>query len=89
MAEKLSITLPADMVSTIKARVAGGDYASTSEVLREAMRLWLRREQEHEERLAAIRARIQNTLSDTRPSAPADEAFSRLIGKFEKLAQNV
>ena len=38
MAEKLSITLPAEMVSIIKARVQSGSYASTSEVLREAVR---------------------------------------------------
>ena len=43
-AEKLSITLPADMVRTIRAKVQGGLYASNSEVIREAMRGWLERE---------------------------------------------
>ena len=43
-AEKLSITLPADMVRTIRAKVQGGMYASNSEVIREAMRGWLERE---------------------------------------------
>ena len=44
--EKLSITLPSEMVMAIKTRVEAGSYASTSEVLREAMRLWLRQEEE-------------------------------------------
>jgi antitoxin ParD1/3/4 len=66
MAEKLSITLPEDMVGTIKGVVASGAYASTSEVLREAMRLWLKREEEHTERMNAIRARIHKSVSDPR-----------------------
>ncbi len=43
-AEKLSITLPADMVRVIRAKVEGGTYASNSEVIREAMRGWMERE---------------------------------------------
>lgn len=78
MAEKLSITLPPEMLSAIKSRVTNGDYASTSEVLREAMRLWLRKEEEHVERMAAIRARIQQSLDDPRPRVPVDAAFARV-----------
>lgn len=78
MAEKLSITLPPDMVRAIKDRVAAGDYASTSEVIREAMRVWQRQEEEHKERLAAIRARVHRSLADARPDVPLDEAFDRL-----------
>ncbi|MBI1208640.1 MAG: type II toxin-antitoxin system ParD family antitoxin [Azospirillum sp.] len=43
-AEKLSITLPAEMVRVIRAKVKAGAYASNSEVIREAMRGWLERE---------------------------------------------
>ena len=43
-AEKLSITLPAEMVRLIRAQVEGGTYASNSEVIREAMRGWIERE---------------------------------------------
>jgi len=43
-AEKLSITLPADMVRVIRAKVEGGAYASNSEVIREAVRGWMERE---------------------------------------------
>lgn len=82
MAEKLSITLPADMVSLIKARVQSGSYASTSEVLREAMRTWLRHEEEHEGRMAAIRARIQQSLDDPRPSVSLDDARARLTAFY-------
>lgn len=78
MAEKLSITLPREMVRAIKDKVEAGSYASTSEVIREALRVWQRQEEEHEERLAAIRARVQRSLSDTRPDVPLAEAFDRI-----------
>lgn len=76
--EKLSITLPSEMVSAIKERVHAGDYASTSEVLREAMRSWIRQEEEHSERMKAIKARVKASLDDTRPALPVDEVRRRL-----------
>jgi antitoxin ParD1/3/4 len=78
MAEKLSITLPPEMVRSIKDKVEAGTYASTSEVIREALRVWQRNEEEHSERLAAIRARIHRSLADARPDVPLAEAFDRL-----------
>lgn len=84
MAEKLSITLPKDMVSAIKERVASGSYASTSEVLREAMRNWMQQEEEREERLAAVRARIQQSVEDPRPSVASGEAFARVRDNLKK-----
>lgn len=84
MAEKLSITLPPQMVEAIREKVASGAFASTSEVIREAVRVWQRREQEHEERLAAIRARIERSLADPRPDMSSEEVDSFLesvIGK--------
>lgn len=84
MAEKLSITLPAEMVSVINGQVAQGRFASVSEVLRDAMRLWMRQEEEHQERLAAIRARIDRSIADPRPPVPLDEAFERLELKYRQ-----
>src|SRR2546421_1911060 len=38
--EKVSIALSADMLAMVKRAVEGGDYASSSEVVREALREW-------------------------------------------------
>ena len=38
--EKVSIALTQDMLATVKSAVASGDYASLSEVVREALRDW-------------------------------------------------
>lgn len=67
MNEKLSITLPAEMVNVIKAKVEAGDYASTSEVLRAAMRTWMREEEEYQERIASIRAQAKDPRAKLTP----------------------
>jgi antitoxin ParD1/3/4 len=60
VAEKLSITLPAEMVRTIRAKVSGGGYGSNSEVIREAMRGWMERERQ----LLALDAAIARGIAD-------------------------
>jgi Arc/MetJ-type ribon-helix-helix transcriptional regulator len=38
--ERLTITLPSDMATLVKGAVSDGDYASSSEVIRETLRDW-------------------------------------------------
>ena len=74
-AEKLSITLTPHLAKLVRDSVASGRFASASEVIRDAMRVWQLREQEHEEVIASIRARVRASLDDPRPPMPAKEAF--------------
>ncbi len=73
-AEKISITLTPEMNRIIKSRVEAGDFASTSELIREALRVWQKREEEQQARLSSIRARIQRSVGDPRPSISLDAA---------------
>lgn len=59
-AEKLSITLPSEMVRIIRAKVESGNYASNSEVIREAMRGWMERERHQ----ATLHAAIDRGIAD-------------------------
>jgi antitoxin ParD1/3/4 len=77
-AEKLSITLPADMARMVRDKVEGGSYASNSEVIREALRIWQERESMKAQRLDEIRAKIAESVSDPRPSLPAKEVGKRI-----------
>jgi len=77
-AEKISITMSPDMLRVIRESVEAGEYASTSEVLRDAVRLWQRQRTEDAERLTAIRTRVRRSLDDPRRSIPIDEAFDRI-----------
>jgi len=59
-AEKLSITLPPEMVRAIREKVSAGTYGSNSEVIREALRGWMERER----RLATLDASIARGVAD-------------------------
>lgn len=72
-AEKLSITLPAEMARAIREKVGTGLYGSTSEVIREALRGWLEREQ----RLAALDAAIARGLADAEAGRVQDTGAVR------------
>jgi antitoxin ParD1/3/4 len=77
-AEKLSITLPANLARIVREKVESGAYASNSEVIREALRDWQERDMERVQRLAKIRQDIEDAISDPGPSISAEEVFARL-----------
>jgi len=82
--ERLSITLPAEMVRMIRAKVEQGGYASNSEVIREAMRAWQEQEQQRAQRLAAARARIAEADAETAPplsDADVDRHFAERLAR--------
>jgi antitoxin ParD1/3/4 len=82
-AEKLSITLPADMARMVRDKVAGGAYASNSEVIREALRAWQERETMKAQRLEEIRAKIAESVNDPRASL-TDKEVKRRINKLHQ-----
>jgi antitoxin ParD1/3/4 len=59
-AEKLSITLPAEMARMIREKVSSGAYGSNSELIREALRGWLERDR----RLSALDAAVARGVAD-------------------------
>ncbi len=77
-AEKISITMTPDMLRALREPVEAGEFASTSEVIRDAVRVWQRLRLEDAERLDAIRSRVRRSIADPRPSVPLDEAFERI-----------
>lgn len=87
-AEKLSITLPSEMVRAIQDKVEAGAYASASDAIREAVRIWQHQEDRREERLAALRSRVQKSLSDPRPDVPLAEAFDRIAKHHAGVAKS-
>jgi antitoxin ParD1/3/4 len=72
--EKLSISLPRDMARMIRQRVEDGAYASNSEVIREAIRLW-QQEQARTAQLASIRHRLAEAADDSEDMT--DEELAR------------
>ena len=83
-AEKISITVTPAMKRVLEDRVASGQFASASELMREAFRTWQRQQDEYEERVSSLRARVQKSMDDPRPSVPADDVFARLKAMHEQ-----
>ena len=75
--ERISITLPAEMAASLRHTVEGGQYASTSEIVREALREWSRRRDDELRDLDALREAVK-TGDASGPSIPADEVFAEL-----------
>ena len=53
--EKLSIALTSEMAGMVKQAVRSGEYASSSEVIREALRLWRDHQQARAQEIEALR----------------------------------
>jgi antitoxin ParD1/3/4 len=77
-AEKISITVTPEMNRIIKQRVEAGEFASSSELIREAFRAWHKQDEEYRERLAAVKRRIKRSIDDPRPSLSTKEARAEL-----------
>jgi antitoxin ParD1/3/4 len=65
--EKLSIALTPDMAAVVREAVEGGDYASASEVVREALRDWKLKRAVEGEVIAELRRLWQEGLDSGSP----------------------
>lgn len=79
--ERMTITMPSEMAETLRRTVAGGEYASTSEVVREALRDWTRSRDAERRDLEALRAAIKTGL-ESGPGIPADQVFAELRARY-------
>lgn len=85
----LTITLPDKMAKAVKARVASGEYASESEVIREGLRAMEEREAIYEAALEQwlrtdVRERAADYEAGRSKLVPANEAFARVRKRLAK-----
>jgi len=71
--EKMSIAVTPEMAGAVRAAVKSGDYASTSEVVREALRLWKSHQAARAREVEALRRAWQEGI-DSGPATPLDLA---------------
>jgi antitoxin ParD1/3/4 len=80
--ERITVTMPEEMAAKMRVAVESGEYATTSEIVREALRDW---EDYHERRklkLEQLRAMIAE--GEKGPFRPAEDVFSDLKAKLQK-----
>jgi antitoxin ParD1/3/4 len=85
-AEKISIALPSEMVAILRQAVDTGEYASSSEVVRDALRDWTHKRRLREQGVAELRQVWQAALRDTTPGVSADDVIARLERKYQAIA---
>jgi antitoxin ParD1/3/4 len=83
--ERMTITMPADMAALIKAAVDAGDYASTSEVVRDALRQWKMRRAIQMQEIAALKSDIDKGLADVAAGRVKDFDKKKIVERGRKL----
>ena len=82
--EPLHVTIPPDYAAALRDAVAAGEYASLDEALADALSAWSRREDEHEEELAWIKAKVRASIADPRPSLSLAEVRAHMDAVFAR-----
>jgi len=72
--ERITVTMPEEMAAKLRAAVERGEYATTSEVVREALRDWSDEQERRAEKMERFRKMLDEAESG--PSYPAEEVFA-------------
>lgn len=83
--EKISIALPPEMVAQVRGAVQTGEYASSSEVVREALRDWNQKRQLRQEGLEELRQLWRQAAQDTAAGLAPEPILDRLEGKYQAM----
>ena len=85
-AEKISIALPSEMVAVVRGAVATGEYASSSEVVRDALRDWTHKRSLRQQGVVDLSLVWREAMLDKRPGADVDDVLDRLERKYQAIA---
>lgn len=80
--EKVSVALTPEMAATMRQVVETGEYASASEVVREALRQWKERRDLFGYSLEELRSLVQEGI-DSGPAKDGPAVMERLRAKYE------
>lgn len=83
--ECMTITVPADLAAAVKAAVEAGDYASTSEVVRDALQEWKTKRAIHLRDPASLKADIDKGLADVAEVRLTDFDSDKIIERGRTL----
>jgi antitoxin ParD1/3/4 len=85
--ERMTITLTAEMAEAVRLAVQSGEYASSSEIIGEALRDWWHKKALQEQELKELRAKVREGLSDIEAGRVQDFDPERIIRKGEQQLQ--
>jgi antitoxin ParD1/3/4 len=82
--EKISVAVTPEMAAMMREVVGSGEYASSSEVMREALREWKFRRGQRERAVEELRRLVQEGI-DSGPSKDGDAFFERLRAEIKAM----
>lgn len=86
--ERITVTLTADMAGDVRSAVFAGEYASSSEIVREALRDWRHKRALRQRELEELRADIRRGIEDADSGRVSDFDPERIIdGGRRRLAR--
>ncbi|MBW6421102.1 type II toxin-antitoxin system ParD family antitoxin [Rhizobium sp. XQZ8] len=86
--QSLSITLPIEMAEMVKAKVASGEYATESEVIRDGLRTLLARDAAIEKWLVEeVVPTLDAIDADPSKARPLEDARKRLHARIDKMVE--
>jgi len=86
--QQFSVTLPIEMANLVKTKVAGGEYATESEVIRDGLRVLMARDRAVESWLAQEVAPAYDALkADPGRAIPVDQVRARLAAQHKLATQ--
>lgn len=80
--ERITVTLPEKMAARLKDWVETGEYATTSEIVREALRGWADKQDRRQAELEQLRAFVAE--GEQGPFRDGDEFFDELEGQIQQ-----
>ena len=84
--EKISIALPPEMIAQVRQAVETGEYASSSEVVRDALRDWTYKRHLQQQGIAELRQLWLEARKNDAPGIPAEDVLDRLERKYQAIA---
>lgn len=84
--ERLTITLTADLAERVKAAIAGGNYGSVSEVMRQALRDWELAEARRQAELQSLRLDVNEGLAQIKAGKARPFNVARVVKAGQKIA---
>jgi antitoxin ParD1/3/4 len=87
--KKISIALPPEMVAVVRHAVETEEYASSSEVVRDALRDWTQKRSLRQQGIDELRQVWRQAMENKTPGVPVREVLDRLERKYRDLANQL
>lgn len=80
--ERITVTIPDKMAARLRGWVEAGEYATTSEIVREALRGWADKQDRREQALEQLRAEISE--GELGPFRDGEDFFEELEARLQR-----